>query len=222
MAESVSPANDTSANSPHSRSARWPWWKLLLAGFGGLVILLALFHRPLIFGLAKFAAAKVGANQGLAIQFEPSGSIFTGLTLRNVRMSPTRPGPVEKANLGLLQVSYDLVQLVRGGLASAWLGELTLHDADIVYDPSKSPPSPPKAKEPFKLPALPLPRDISLENINVLLRGAASPAKAEAEGRAAAASSAVPAPAAPAVKGATKAVDERARAKSPTRRSRRA
>lgn len=174
---------------------------------GVLLLLLALFHRPIIFGVAKYAARRVGAKEGLNIEFTPGGTIFTGLTLRDVRVSPTRPGPIEKANVGLAQVRYSLLGLIAGGLSGDFLKEVTLHDVDFAYDPNLAPPAAPKKKEAFKLPPLPFPEKLDLKNINVAVRPTTSE-KAEAAGKKAAASSVVPAPAAPAVSGATQSVAE--------------
>ena len=184
---------------------RWAWWKKGLAGIGILFALLALFYQPILFGLAKFAAHKVGPSQGLQIDFDIHGTIFTGLAIENLRIVPTRPGVVEKCDVGLLEAHYSLLTLARGGLSSDFIRSVTLHDVDAVIDPSKSPPSPPKKKQPFQLPPLPLPQRLSLRNINFQLI-AASKEVAQAQGAAAAQSSAVPAPAAPAVAGATSAV----------------
>ncbi len=208
MAESVSPArknNPSPGSAPKSR--RWPWWKRLLAGLGVLLLLVVLFHRQILFGLAKYGAGKFGAGAGLTVEFTPGGTIFTGLTLRDVRLTPTRPGAIEKANIGLLRLRYSLPGLIRGGLSGDFLKEVTLHDVDFVYDPNLSPPAPPKKKEAFQLPPLPFPEELSLKNINVAIRPTTE-SKAEAAGKNAAASSAVPAPAAPAVAGATQSVAE--------------
>ena len=102
------------------------------------------------------------------------------------------------------------------------------------FDPSKSPPSPPKKKEPFSLPPLPLPEQLNLRNVNFQMLPA-SRETAFAAGQSAAASAAVPAPAAPAVaatttasvskgivvKGLTLELDPRARRRTARRRTRR-
>ena len=172
-----------------------------------LVLLLVVFYQPILFGVAKFAAKKVGAGQGLDIRFTPSGSIFGGLTLRDVHVTPTRPGPIERADVGELKLSYSLPALVRGGLAGKWLENVEVRDVHFDYDPNKSPPAPPKKKEPFKLPSFPFPERLVLQNVNVQLRPTEQK-KAEAAGQSAAASSAVPAPVAPAVAQAATAVNE--------------
>lgn len=201
-----SPSPAIGADTP-KRRRRWPWWKRIFAGLGVLLLLLVVFYQPILFAVAKIAAGKVGASQGLKIEFKPSGSIFGGLTLRDVHVTPTRPGPIEKADVGELKLSYSLPTLIRGGLAGKWLTNVEVRDVHFVYDPNKSPPEPPKKKEPFQLPAFPLPERLVLQNVNVSVRPA-STEKAEAAGQRAAASAIVPVPVAPAIAQATTAVNE--------------
>ncbi len=185
---------------------RWSWWKRILVGFGALLLLLVLLYQPIIVLAVKLLAPGLAAKQGLKINdFKLGGSILGGLRVENLKVSPTRPGTLEKANVGLLELHYSLPTLIRHGLNSEFIESVTLHDADIILDPSKSPPSPPKKKEPFSLPPLPLPGSLSLRNVNFLLRPDTAEG-ARATGQAAAASAYVPAPAAPAVAGAATAV----------------
>ncbi len=165
-------------------------------------MLLVLFYRPIIFTAVKIVAPKLAAKEHLKVDFDIGGSIFTNLHIDNLHVTPTAPGPIEKANVGHLELHYSLLTFARHGLNSAFIESATLHDADIIYDPSKSPPSPPKKKEPFSLPPLPLPGRLSLRNVNFLMRPD-TPEGAHATGQNAAASSVVPAPASPAVAAAT-------------------
>ena len=124
----------------------------------------------------------------------------------HLHVTPTAPGPIEKAVVGHLELHYSLPTLVRSGfnLNAPFLESVTLHDADVIYDPSKAPPPKPKKKEPFSLPPLPFPGQLSLRNVNFLLR-AASKETASAAGQAAAASPLVPVPASPVVAATTSA-----------------
>ena len=198
------PAPAASADPKNSppRRRRWPWWKRLLAGVGIFVLLLVVFYRPIVFTVVKYAAHKVGASQHLQIDFDISGSIFGGLRIEHLSVAPTAPGPIEKANVGLLELHYSLLTLARHGINSAFIESVTLHDVDAIYDPSKSPPAKPKKKEPFSLPPLPLPESVSLRNVNFRMLPD-TPEGARATGQNAAASSVVPAPASPAIAAAT-------------------
>ena len=88
-------------DSPASKAVkRRPWWKRALIVLGALVLLLIVFHRPIIFALVKFAAHKVGPSHGLAIDFQIHGTIFTGLTIQDLKITPTRPGQSSGATSG--------------------------------------------------------------------------------------------------------------------------
>ena len=185
---------------------RWPWWKRLLAGVGLLLLLVIVFYQPILFTVVKIAATKMGASQHLKIDFDIGGSVFGGLHVDHLHVTPTAPGPIEKATVGHLELHYSLPTLIRSGfnLNAPFLESVTLHDADVIYDPSKAPPSPPKKKEPFSLPPLPFPGQLSLRHVSFLLR-AAPKETAEAAGQAAAASPLVPIPASPVVAATTSA-----------------
>lgn len=181
---------------------KWPWWKRGLAALGALLLILALLYQPILSALIPFAAAKFAAGQHLKVSLRLGGTYFTGLRVEDLDVEPTAPGPIEKCRVGLIELHYSLPMLIRHGLSSAFIEDVTLYDADVIYDPSLSPPAAPKKKQPFSLPPLPLPARLSLRNINFLMRGA-SPETAKAAGKSAAASAAVPAPMSPAVAGAT-------------------
>ncbi len=183
---------------------RWPWWKRILVSLGLLLLLLVLLYQPILCAVVPVAARMIGARQHLQVGLKLGGTIFTGLRIENLQVTPTAPGPIEKCQVGLLELHYSLPTLIRHGLNSAFIADVTLHDAEIIYDPSKSPPPAPKKKEPFSLPPLPFPGQLNLRNISFLMR-AAPVETAKATGQAAAASSNVPAPVAPIVSGATTA-----------------
>ena len=186
---------------------RWAWWKRILATLGVLILLLVVFYQPIIVLAVKLLAPGLAAKAGLKVNdFKLGGTIFTSLRVENLRVTPTKPGELEKANVGLLELHYSLLTFARHGLNSDFIESVTLHDTDVVLDPSKSPPSPPKKKEPFSLPPLPLPGSLSLRNVTFLMRPD-TPEGARAAGQAAAASSLVPAPVAPVVSGAATAVN---------------
>ena len=166
--------------------------------------MLAVFYQPILFAIIPIVAHQIGEKEHLQIDLKMGGTVLTGLRIENLRITPTAPGPIEKAQVGLLELHYSLPTLIRQGLNSTFIEDVTLQDADIVYAPGKSPPPAPKKKEPFSLPPLPFPTRINLRNVSFLMR-AASVETAKATGQAAAASSNVPAPVSPIVSGATAA-----------------
>ena len=80
---------------------RWPWWKRILAGLGGLILLLVVFYQPIIVLAVKLLAPGLAAKQGLKINhFGLGGTIFTSLRVDDLHATPTRPGPFEKSMSG--------------------------------------------------------------------------------------------------------------------------
>ena len=201
---STDPKTPDPAPKPRRRRA---WWKRILVGLGVLVLLLVVFYQPIIVLAVKLLAPGLAAKAGLKVNdFKLGGTIFTSLRVDDLHASQTRPGPFEKVDVGHLELHYSLWTLARHGLNSDFIKSAALHDVEFIYDPSKSPPSPPKKKEPFSLPPLPLPDKLSLRNVTFLMRPD-TPEGARATGQAAAASALVPAPVAPVVSGAATAVN---------------
>ena len=80
--------------SPSAPRRRWPWWKRLLAGLGVFVLLLVVFYQPIILTVVKIVAPRLAAKQNLRIDsLGLGGTIFTGLRVENLRVTPTAPGP---------------------------------------------------------------------------------------------------------------------------------
>lgn len=135
-----------------------------------LILLLALFHRPLVFRGTKYLLVRLAKEQKLDLSYDISGSIFTTLTVVNLHAKPTEPGPVERLEVGTLNLRYSLVGLIRKGLPGL-LKDLDLRDAYVVVDPAKSVPREKAVKEQkgAKFPAL-FPERVNLQNINFISR----------------------------------------------------
>ena len=120
----------------------------------GLLALLAIFHRPLLFRLTRYFIARAAEQQKLSLSYEISGSIFTNLRITKLTATPKESGPVEQLEIGSLRLSYSLWGLLRKGLPG-FLESAALVDATIVIDPSKSmPPAKAQKKQSIKFPAL--------------------------------------------------------------------
>ena len=150
---------------------RWRrWLKRIGLGLLALIALLAIFHRPLFFEGTRYLIVRAAEQQHLELTYEISGSIFTTLSISNLRGTPTEPGPVQRLEIGTLNLRYSLIGLIRDGLA----GFLTLVDARNVYvELTPGEPLPPeKEKKPqqFKFPAL-FPELLNFENVNFIAHG---------------------------------------------------
>ncbi len=147
---------------------RWP--KRLGLGLLALVILLVAFHRPLFFEGTRYFIVRAAKQQHLEISYDISGSIFTTLAISNLRGVPTEQGPIQRLEIGTLDLQYSLIGLIRDGLP----GLLKLVDVRNVYiEITPGEPLPPeKERKPqqFKFPAL-FPDILNIENVNFIAHG---------------------------------------------------
>lgn len=145
------------------------WLKRLFLGFLVVLLLVVAFHRPLFFYGARFAIDKGAEAAGLKVDCELGGSIFGSLRIWNLKVTPIRPGPVEKLAVGTLALDYSLPGLVRNGLAGLLQSvELTDVDAQIKAE-SRPEPKPKKKKGELRIPPL-FPKRLRIENVNLVVR----------------------------------------------------
>jgi len=139
---------------------------------GGLALLLVLFHRPLLhFAIVK--AAEIFAEKaGLQLQLEIEGSLFSDLTLRNIRAEAVAADqPLRRLHLDRVALDYRFWKLVTGKIPS-FLTTTELENLEVVFDstllPESQEPKPlPEDRKDPTLPPLPIPSRIALENLNV-------------------------------------------------------
>jgi TamB, inner membrane protein subunit of TAM complex len=150
------------------RRGRW----LRRIGFALLVlfVLLAVFHRPLFFEGTRYFIVRAAKQQHLDLSYDASGSIFTTLTISNLRGIPTEQGPIQRLEIGTLNLRYSLIGLIRHGLPGL-LKLVDIRDAYIEITPAESlPPEKERQPQQFKFPAL-FPDTLNLENINFITHG---------------------------------------------------
>ncbi len=137
--------------------------------FLALVVLAAVFHRPLVFRFTRYFIARGAQQQNLELRYEIDGSIFTSLRIRNLVGTPTESGPVERLEIGSLRLEYSLWGLIRQGLPG-FLESAALVDVQVVIDPAKNlPPEKAREEQSFKFPAL-IPRELVIQNLNFTAR----------------------------------------------------
>ncbi len=147
---------------------RRKWLRRVLWTFLGLILLLALFHRPIIFEGTRYFVVRAAKQQKLDLTYEMRGSIFTTLSVINLKAVPTEPGPIQRLELGTLNLRYSLIDLVRDGLP-AFLKEVDVRDVFVELTPGE--PLPPEKEEKpqsFKFPAL-FPELLNLANVNLIV-----------------------------------------------------
>lgn len=145
---------------------------LKAAGLGSLVLIAAaiVFHRPLFFEGTRYFIVRAAKQQHIDLEYEISGSIFTTLSISNLRGVPTEPGPVERLEVGRLDLRYSLPGLIRKGLPG-FLEDIVVRDVFVELAPAE-PLAPEKRRQPqaFKFPAL-FPRTLDVANINLIAHG---------------------------------------------------
>ena len=133
--------------------------------------LLVIFHRPILLGALHWFAVRSAAKQNLRLEFRAEGNLFTALTIRNLRISPTGPAAIETAGAEYVRVEYDLISLIRG--RSDFLDSIDLRNARIVIDPANvRVKAAPRPREKVTLPAV-FPERARLENVTVIIRNPA-------------------------------------------------
>ncbi len=150
-------------------------------GIGVLVaiLLLVVFHRPLVFEGTRYFVVRTAQQQHLAIDYEIDGTIFSSLSVKNLRARPTEPGPVQRLEIGSLVLEYSLWDALRDGLP-ALLRVVAVRDVFVELTPAAPlPPEKTKAPQAFKFPAV-FPALLELENINVLVHGPQGATRIEA------------------------------------------
>jgi autotransporter translocation and assembly factor TamB len=156
------------SKAPPAKTAR-PRWRVWLRRIGlGFLVLLAiliLFHRPIIFEGTRYFVVRAAKQQNLDITYDISGSIFSTLSISKLKGVPTEPGPIQRLEIGNINLRYSLWGLIRKGMP-ALLKVVEIQNVHVEITPAEEPP-PEKADEPQKLkfPAF-FPELLNLENVN--------------------------------------------------------
>ncbi len=113
----------------------------VLRALGLLLLVLAIFHRPLFHGGVRLLLIQVAARQNLTLEVRFSGSIFTHLVVEKVRAVPTGrgPSPVRHITIERVRLDYSVPMLVRHGVREFLRSyEVINADLDFVALPSKT------------------------------------------------------------------------------------
>src|SRR3954465_5976840 len=132
---------------PRGRFRRFLKW------FGLVLLVLAIFHRPLFLAGFRFALIKVASKQNVTLDVHFSGTIFTNLTVKDVRAVPNGkgPSPVERITIDSVRLEYSLPILIKRGVGEflrsheikntvgEFLRSYEIKNADLVFQavPSK-------------------------------------------------------------------------------------
>src|SRR3954470_9560276 len=136
----------SSAPPPHRPLAkpapvkRRSWWRRTFRWLLILLLVVAVFHRPLFHFTARLILIKVAAKQHLKLDVHTEGTIWTNLTVRDITATPTGegpPNPVERINIKAVRLEYSIWHLIRHGVGE-FLRSFEISNADLVFSGAKS------------------------------------------------------------------------------------
>ena len=107
------------------RARRWLLPVLLLA---------AIFHRPLFHHGVRWAVIAGAARAHLKADLHLSGNVFTNLTIDGIRAEPVGdfPNPVRRIEIARVRLDYSFPRLLRRGIGE-FLGSYEIADADLRF-----------------------------------------------------------------------------------------
>ena len=144
------------------------WWRRVWISLAVFLALLLIFHRPILLGAIHWFAVHRLAKENLKLDFRAEGNVFTGLTIRNLHVTPTGPAAIEVADAEYLHAEYSLFSLLRGH--ADFLDSIEARNARVVVDPGKVRVQvTPRPREKVTLPAV-FPERARLENVTVIVR----------------------------------------------------
>src|SRR5215212_5044052 len=106
------------------------WRRLTAVTAAVVVLLLAIFHRPLLLGIGRKVAISQAAKQNLKVDLRLEGDVFTNIQVRNLHVTPTGPSPIESLDIDLARVDYSVLGLIRHGFAG--VRAVNLQSARVV------------------------------------------------------------------------------------------
>ena len=161
------------ASPPPLRSRwRWLWRGLKLAG--GLLLILLIFHRPLLHSAIHWLGPRFLKSAGLTGTWKSSGNFYSGLKIDDLALAGDEASPLRSLTLDHLALAYDLRELRKRG-EGAVVKEITIGKLVAKLDLTRSSQAPkpasPAAYARSPLPAVFLPK-ISIEDVSLELRRA--------------------------------------------------
>ena len=155
-----------SAKSPPPRTRL----KRSRVAFGVFLLLLLVFHRPLLLAVGLRVANHYAAKENLRLDCRLEGNVFTSLVIRNFRVVPIGPTIVESLDADYLRADYSLFRFWRGG-RSELLKSVEARGVTAVLDPAKASLKPkiPNPKKRITLPNV-FPAKVRLTDVNLHVR----------------------------------------------------
>ncbi len=131
------------------------------------LVLLVLFHRPILLGLGRLIVRHYAAQEHLNLEFRLEGNVFTSVTARNLHAVPIGPTDIESIDVDLVRLDYNVFALIRRGLRS-FFTDAEARSARIVINPARAVPKK-KERGKLELPAF-FPERLKLSDVTFVLR----------------------------------------------------
>lgn len=106
------------------------WRRLLLWVILPLVMLAALFHRPILLSAIHEAAIRIAHRENVHLSLTVEGDLFTRLKLSKIHATGTGDSPVRKIDIESAEFHYNFLKLLRGGISDL-LSSYKLKNATI-------------------------------------------------------------------------------------------
>lgn len=133
----MSPPEPAPAQPPRKRG----WFRRSLRWLGWIVLVVAIFHRPLFHFTVRTALRFAAARAHVDLDLRTSGTIFTNLTVSGVKARADGSGvtPIRLINIESVRLDYSIPSLLKHGLGEL-LQSYEIHHATLELEalPSKS------------------------------------------------------------------------------------
>ena len=134
------PEKPTPTPKPRPKKRRWYW--RLVRGFLWLLLILVLFHRPLVHYGGRWLAIHLAKQEHLNLDLKIRGNLWGHLEITEIHAAAdgTGPAPLESLSLDRVAVDYDVMKLISGDLNG--LRAVEIGTVDAVIPEPKEPPKP--------------------------------------------------------------------------------
>lgn len=154
---------------PTKAGARAPsrlrkWVKRILWTGLGLMLVLVIFHRPILRFVLQRSAPGFVKDAGMLLTWDVGGTVVSGVDITNVKLSGNAKAPLQKLTAARIRSDYSLWRLLRQGIGQ-FMDDVVFEDVDLVLDTTKFPSPEETNKEPSAPPKVILPR-LRLQNVN--------------------------------------------------------
>lgn len=154
------------ADAPRPRR-RWSGRRRVKIAFALCLVLLLVFHRPILLGIGRLILRHYAAKEHLKLELRLEGNVFTSLVCRNIHAAPTGPTDIESVDVDLVRLNYSVFALMRRGLPD-FLKNIEAQSARIVINPAKAIPETKRPNKP-QLPAV-FPERLKLSDVTLVIR----------------------------------------------------